>query len=100
MTLEQVNNIIAATDSNLPENLVEAIIHECGHAKAYKGKRPYEIEKMNNELADKGVPGISDIAEADGAECIAETEVLLFRKAKVPQAALDLYDKYIEGRVK
>ena len=34
----------------------------------------------------------------DGAECIAEVEVLLSRGEKVPKKAMDLYNKYIKRR--
>lgn len=45
-----------------------------------------------------GVDGISRIAEIDGAECIAEVEVLLSRGAIIPKEAKVLYDKYTSRR--
>ena len=37
------------------------------------------------------------IAEKDGAECIAEVEVMLYRKEKVSDEALKLYNEYVKG---
>jgi len=75
-------------------------VHECGHAKAYYRKSVQEIKEMNKIIKDKGVEGISLIAAADGAECIAEVEVLLYRGEKVPPKALELYQKWIGGEAK
>jgi hypothetical protein len=86
---------IAICEINLSENLKEAVIHECGHAKAYKGKTAKEIELMNNDIKDKGVEEISEIAKADGAECIAE--VLLSRNSHIPQKAKELYDRCVKS---
>ena len=96
-SIEEIDGRIAATKSNLPQSLREATIHECGHAKAYYGKTEKEIETMNTKLAANGVPGISSIAEEDGAECIAEVEVLLSRGEEVPVEAMELYEKYTRG---
>jgi hypothetical protein len=91
MSIEEIDKKIASTAINLPSNLKEAIIHECGHAKSYYGKSISEIKEMNKNLLTKGVKGISKIAETDGAECIAEVEVLLSRESKVPPEAMKLY---------
>lgn len=96
-TLEEINKEIAKTDANLPRNLHEAIIHECGHAKAYYGKTVMEVSEMNTAIKDRGVTGISPIAELDGADCIAEVEVLLYRGEPVPEAAMLLYKEYVKG---
>ncbi len=63
----------------------------------YSGKRIGEMGRIVEELKDKGVAGISVIAQEDGFECISEVEVLLSRGARVPSAALELYHKYIKG---
>ena len=94
-TLEEIDAQIARTDSNLPNSLREAVVHECGHARAYKGKTPKEISAMNESLSNRGVDGISPIAEMDGAECIAEIEVMLYRGEQVSDAAMHLYNEFI-----
>lgn len=96
-TLNEIDSIIAATKSNLPKNLREAVIHECGHAKAYYGKMPEEVMAMNEHLKDLGVDSISRIAQIDGAECIAEVEVLLSRGEPIPEKAMELYNAYVKG---
>ena len=96
-TVAEIDNIIASTTVNLPRNLKEAIIHECGHAKAYYGKKAAEVKSMNDQIKDLGVEGISRIAKNDGAECIAEVEVLLSRNETVPEEAMTLYNKYVKG---
>lgn len=97
-TVDEVNALLAGTKSNLPQTIEEAIAHECGHAKAYYGKSVKEIEAMNEELKNMGIEGISQDALRDGAECIAEVEVLIYRGSKVPKAAMDLYNKYVRGK--
>ena len=91
-TLAEVDEMIKNIKINLPDSLREAVIHECGHAKAYKGKSAQQISAMNKAISDKGVKGISEIAESDGAECIAEVEVLLSRNSYIPPKAKVLYD--------
>lgn len=96
-TLDEIDSIIAATKINLPQNLKEAVIHECGHAKAYYGKTPEEVMAMNKRLKNLGVDGMSQIAQIDGAECIAEVEVLLSRGEPIPEKAMELYNAYVKG---
>lgn len=96
-TLDEVNGIISRTKQNLPQNLREAVVHECGHAKAYYQKSVQDIKEMNAILEEKHIPEVSIIAEKDGAECIAEVEVMLCRKEKVPDEALKLYNEYVKG---
>lgn len=96
-SLKEINLAISTTEANLPVDLREAVIHECGHAKAYYRKSASDIYAMNSELCNQGVPGISDIAAFDGAECIAEVEVLLSRGDSVPDEAMDLYNKFVKG---
>ena len=58
----------------------------------------FEIDKIYKELSNIHIEGISEYAYTDGAECIAEVEVLLSRGSKVPKEAMDLYNKYIKKR--
>ena len=76
-TLDEINELIKNTPVNIANSLEEAVVHECGHAKAYYQKAASEIEEMNKTIKNKGVKEISKIAGKDGAECIAEVEVLL-----------------------
>ena len=52
---------------------------------------------MNKELEKIHTKKVSKIAYNDGAECIAEVEVLLSRGAEVPKRAMKLYKKYVKG---
>ena len=99
LTVSEADAMIARTDSNLPKNIKEAIVHECGHAKLIHGLNSKEIKALYNELKNIHITGISPVAYSDGAECIAEIEVLLYRNEEVPQEAKSLYDKYV-GRKK
>lgn len=94
-TIEEIDKRIEATSANIAKNLREAVIHECGHAKTCFRKNPRQVEKIYREIRSRGVPGISAIADIDGAECIAEVEVLLSRGEKIPQEAMNLYNEYI-----
>ena len=73
------------------------IVQQCGHAKAYYQKSVQDIKEMNAILEEKHIPEVSIIAEKDGAECIAEVEVMLYRKEKVPDETLKLYNEYVKG---
>jgi hypothetical protein len=96
-TLEELNEWIKNTKTIVSQSVEEAVIHECGHGKAYYRKTPEEIKRMNDILANKGKAGISQIALDDGAETIAEVEVLLSRGQSVPKDAIDLYNRYTRG---
>ena len=96
-SIEDIDAAMAAVERNLPKTLQEAVVHECGHAKAYYQKTAKEVAAMNEALLGRGVDGISAIASIDGAECIAEVEVLLFRGEPVPDEAMVLYNKYVKG---
>lgn len=56
-----------------------------------------QAAKADAALGNVHIEGISATAFSDGAECIAEVEVLLSRNAEVPKEAKALYDKYIRG---
>ena len=94
-TLSEVDKMFAGSKINLAISLEEAVIHECGHAKSIKGLKIREIKEMYRELSLIHIAGISDIAYADGAECLAEIEILLSRGSDIPDEALGLYNKYV-----
>ena len=99
-TLDEINELIKNTPVNIANSLEEAVVHECGHAKAYYQKAASEIEEMNKTIKNKGVKEISKIAGKDGAECIAEVEVLLYRGEEVPEKAMELYNEWTRGKSK
>ena len=94
-SLHELDEMLKQTTVNICQSFKEAIIHECGHAKMYKGKSISIITEICRELKEKGVTGISQIALEDGSECIAETEVLMYRGAEIPKEAMELYNKYV-----
>lgn len=94
-TVEEIDEILALTTKNLAATLREAVIHECGHAKLLKGLNLNEIKDLYAEIADAQITGVSEIAFSDGAEAIAEIEVLISRGADVPKEALEFYLKYV-----
>ena len=95
--LADINKLIEQTSVHIARNLKEAIIHEIGHCKLIQGKSIAEIEALYEEIADQGVLGISEIAAIDGAEAIAEIEILISRGEKLSKEAASLYKKYIGG---
>lgn len=99
-TLDEINELIKNTPVNIANSLEEAVVHECGHAKAYYQKAASEIEEMNKTIKNKGVKEISKIAGKDGAGCIAEVEVLLYRGEEVPEKAMELYNEWTRGKSK
>ena len=94
-SLQDINNIFIKSQNTVVNSLKEAIIHESGHAISIKGKTLGEITDMYGELAKIHYSGISDIAFNDGAECLAELEVLRTRKTIVPKKLADFYKKYM-----
>jgi len=96
-TLLEINELIANTSVNIAQSLNEAVIHEIGHAKLIQGKSIKEIEIMYKELGSKGILGISEIALEDGAEAIAEIEILIKRGTTLSEEAERLYISYIGG---
>ena len=94
-SLEEVNQAFVHTERNLAESLEEAVIHESGHAISIKGKTAQEVDRFYQELKNQGKPGVSDIALSDGAELLAELEILRHRKTPVSKELSDFYEKYM-----
>jgi len=95
-TLEQLNKAIKADKAIVAQNLEEMVIHECGHCQLIRGLSEKEIKKLYAKLEKIHIDGVSDTAFKDGAECIAETKVLIVKGRKVPKEAKDLFDQYIK----
>lgn len=94
-SLEEVNQAFVHTERNLAQSLEEAVIHESGHAISIKGKTAKEVDRFYQELKNQGKPGVSDIALSDGAELLAELEILRHRKTPVSKELSDFYEKYM-----
>jgi hypothetical protein len=110
-TLEEVDEIFNQQDYCLANSLEEAIIHECGHLRVIKDKSYAAYERIDETLKDSEftapIPdredkkslrdlagSISPYAQKDGLECIAESEVVLYRGEKLLDELKKLYDKY------
>lgn len=94
-SLSEVDSLIGASDLSVAKNLEEATIHECGHAMSIKGKTVVEANAFYKKLAGKGVSGISKIASQDGAEALAEIEVLKSRGTKLSDEAKSFYNEHM-----
>ena len=94
-TVKEIDAMCANTKINLAKTFRESIIHECGHAKAIKSMTIKEISNLYEEIADAKIEGISDIAFHDGAEALAEIEILISRGQSVPLKAMSFYKKYM-----
>ena len=99
-TIDEIDEWIKSSKNTVIESIEEAAIHERGHAKTIAGLSTEEINNLYEELSNKGVDGISKIAKNDGAEAIAEIEVLLYRGEEVSAEAKDLYDRFIGRKSK
>lgn len=94
-TLKEIDADFLGTEKTVVNSLKEAVIHESGHAISIKGKTTQDIRILYQKLKNAGLPGVSDIALADGAECLAELEVLRSRGEKVSKELADFYKKYM-----
>lgn len=95
-TVKDIDKLLAHTELNLAKNFREAIIHECGHAKSIRGMTIKQIKELYKKLAEIHLEGISQIAYEDGAEALAEIEILLSRNQDIPEELLDFYKTYME----
>lgn len=93
--LEEIDKAFFNAKHTVVNSLEEAVIHESGHAISIKGKNLAEIKKTFQELKDVEMVDVSEIAFADGAECLAELEVLKHRGTKVSKKLSDFYKKYM-----
>jgi hypothetical protein len=95
-TLDELDARVASSKSIVANSLKEAVWHEIGHAKLIAGKSIKEIQELYAELKPLGLPEISFTAANDGAEAIAEIEVLRRRGDELTKEASDFYDKYVK----
>lgn len=94
-TLDKINQIFANSKLSIANTLEEAVWHESGHAKTIFGMRSEDVKKLYDELSKIHIEGISIIAYDDGAEALAELEVLRKRGVKVSKEWMQFYEKYI-----
>jgi len=97
-TLSDIDSALKAYEKNLAVSLREAVIHEMGHAKAIKGMTLKDIRNFYAEIRDAKVKDVSKIAYNDGAEALAEIEILISRGSDIPQAAIEFYNKYMRRK--
>lgn len=95
-SLDELNQMIFNSKNTVCNSVKEALVHEAGHAKLISGKRPEKVEALYKELKGQGVKGISKTATNDGAESIAEIEVLIYRGDAVVPEGMKLYRKYMK----
>lgn len=94
-TLDEINQIFANSKLSIANTLEEAVWHEGGHARTIFGMKSEDVKKLYDELSEIHIEGISTIAYDDGAEALAELEVLRRRGVKVSKEMMKFYEKYI-----
>lgn len=97
-TLEEIDEIFANSNLSVVNTLEEAIIHESGHAKMIFGKSPKEVQTLYETLSKIHIDGISFIAYNDGAEALAELEVLRKRGNEISEDMKLFYEKYMRRK--
>ena len=94
-TIADIDTAFKNSNGTFANSLEEALIHESGHAKQISGKTYNEIEKMYKELDGKGLPGLSDTARFDGAEALADIEILRSKGIALTEEQQALYNTYM-----
>ena len=112
MSKDAVDEVFRLDTYSAAQSLEEAVIHECGHAKVLremtyaqfeaedeilKGEAftvPIKGREDNKSLRDLAGE-ISEYAQKDGMECIAECHVLISRGQSVPAELKALHDRYV-----
>lgn len=97
-SLQEIDAIFKDSTLSVVNSMEEALIHEAGHAKLISGLKIEQIRDLYRWLDGYGIEGISDIAEKDGAEAIADIEVLLSRGDKISEKARVFYDGLMGGQ--
>lgn len=109
-SLEDINNWFEFQKYSTINSLKDAVIHETAHAKIINGLTYEQYEELNLTLcgsfftkADEGEKSLQDLAgeiseyaQKDGLECIAESHVKLTRGETIPEKLKKLHDKYIK----
>lgn len=108
-----IDEMFAFQKYSIVNSLEEAVIHESAHAKIVDGLTYEQYEELNQKLSGifftepiegrkdkksfKDLAGeISEYAQKDGLECIAECHVKLSRGETIPDELKKLHDQYIK----
>lgn len=111
-SLEKIDEMFRLQKYSVAKSLEEAVIHECAHAKMLKGitYARYEAidQELNGEFFTKPIKerkdkkslkdlagGLSEYAQTDCLDCIAESHVVLHRGSALPKELKDLHDAYV-----
>lgn len=99
-TVKEIDSMFSNAASTVANSLRDGVIHEEYHARLIHGLNYAQVELLYDTLAEIHIDGISKIAYSDGAECIAETGVLIARGeiGKIPKEAMELFERYIGGK--
>lgn len=92
-----IDNMFFLANNTKCNSLEDAVVHEIGHAKTIYSRSYPNYERINEELSSVHFKGISNLAESDGLECIAECEVLLSHGEKLSDELMEFYKKYTTG---
>lgn len=95
-TVDEINIMFESAWNTVANDFDDAVIHEMYHSKLIQGLNYSQLENLYDELDYTHINGLSKTAYIDGAECIAETGVLIERgeKEKVPKEALALFERF------
>ena len=96
-TVKEIDSMFSNAASTVANSLRDGVIHEEYHARLIHGLNYAQVEALYDTLSEIHIDGISKIAYSDGAECIAETGVLIARGEirKIPKEAMELFKRYI-----
>ena len=97
-TVDEINIMFESAWNTVANDFDDAVIHEMYHSKLIQGLNYSQLENLYDELDYTHINGLSKTAYIDGAECIAETGVLIERgeKEKVPKEALALFERFFD----
>lgn len=95
-TIADIDAMFSAVNNTVANNIDDAVVHEMYHAKLIYNLNYAQLVNLYDEMSDIHIDGISSTALADGAECIAESGVLIERgeKTALPKAAIDLFERF------
>ena len=113
-TKNEIDSAFRGAANTTCNSLEEATWHECGHARTAFGRTYASYERINETLNGEYFTGplparddkkslrdlagsVSELAQKDGLECIAECEVILERGEDLDPALKAFYDLFTSG---